>query len=155
MSIRLQSGKMGELAAERFFSNHRWHMTRTQPPVTILGIVTPAMVAVIKRFIPRLAAFGHMVIARMGKGGVADYTGYAINKHYADVGDHIIPVYVACEVKEAHGDSMPASRLDKDQRDFLAGLPAGSAWVGIFWTDCQKFSMHEFVEKGSYQRPSP
>ena len=140
--MRLQSGRCGELSAERWFLSNGWHMVRTQPPITILGMVSPPMVSALKRFIPRLAAFGHMVIARMGKGGCADYTGYLMSTSR----------YIACEVKEASGDSMPASKLDKDQRASMAGLPIGCAWVGIFWVDVQKFEIFPFIEKGSYKR---
>ncbi len=149
----LQSGQVGEVMAEQWFANHGWRMVRTQPPVTILGIITPAIVAVLRRFIPRLVAFGHMVIARMGKGGVADYSGFVKHTVCANLAEpYEIALYRACEVKEAAGDSMEASRLDKDQRAFMAGLPAGCAFVGIFWKDVQKFSMHPFIERGSYRR---
>ena len=145
MNMRLQSGKMGELAAERWFADNQWHMVRTQPPVTILGMITPPMVSVLKRFIPRLAAFGHMVIARMGRGGVPDYMGHTVSASG-------YPLYRCCEVKEATGDTMPASRLASDQREFMKRLPVGCAFVGIFWLDTMKFSMYEFIEKGSYKR---
>lgn len=159
---RLQNGQVGEIAAERYFANNGWKMIRSQPPVTILCMVTPPMIALLKRFSPRLAAFGHMVIARMGKGGVPDYTGFedvflkrwddTLRQWVKDNSGASIPVYRACEVKEASGDSMPASRLDKEQRDFMAALPAGSAWVGVFFNDTQKFEMFPFIEKGSYKR---
>lgn len=149
--MRLKPGEIGERQAEQWFLNNGWHMTRTQPPVTILGIVTPSMIAVIKRFIPRLAAFGYMVIARMGKGGVADYTGYEVEEQSQTYGPQ--PVYRACEVKEASGNSMPCSRLDKAQREFMDLLPEGCAWVGVFWADTGKFTMHPYQSKGSYKRP--
>lgn len=145
-SRRLQNGQAGEMAAQNWFINNGWEMIRTQPPVTILGMITPPLVAVLRQFIPRLAYFGHMVIARMGKGGAPDYTGFA---NFAPG----FPIYRAVEVKEAAGDSMPASRLDKAQRDFMAALPGQCAWVGILWVDTGKFTMHEFREKGSYKRP--
>lgn len=161
--MKLQSGQVGERMAEQWFTNNGWHMTRTQPPITILGMVTPPMVAILKKFSPRLAAFGHMVIARLGKGGVPDYTGYedvflkrwddTLRQWVKENSGAPISVYRACEVKEASGDSMPASRLDKPQRDFMARLPEGSAWVGVFWQETQKFSMYPFVERGSYKRP--
>ena len=156
---RLQSGQVGERMAEQWFANNGWHMVRTQPPVTILGMLTPAMVGILKRVIPRLAHFGHMVIARLGKGGVPDYTGYFYPAYFDDRSkswvhyDKIAPIYRACEVKEAAGDTMPASRLDKDQRDYMRKLPKGCAWTGIFWTDTGQLTMHEFIEKGAYKRP--
>ena len=143
----MQNGQVGERMAEQWFLNHGWKMFRTQPPVTILGMLTLPMVRILKPFIPRLAAFGHMVIARMGKGGIPDFTGFAFKEGLSEA--H----YRAVEVKEASGDSMPASRLDKAQRSFMSYLPGGCAWVGIFWRDTGKFTMHEFLEKGSYKRP--
>jgi hypothetical protein len=142
---RLQSGQVGERMAEMYFVNNGWIMTRTQPSITILGMISPAMAYALKRFIPRLATFGHMVIGRMGQGGVPDYTGYQMRR--------LTQFYLACEVKECAGDSMPASRVSKEQRAFLSALPMGSAHVGIFWTDSGKFSMHPFLEKGSYKNP--
>lgn len=158
---RLQAGQLGERMAEAWFLNNGWHMVRTQPPVTILHMLTPAAVGALRRFIPRLAAFGHMVIARLGRGGAADYTGYkdvgimrndGHGNEWKDT-ENTIPLYRACEVKEAAGDSMPASRLDKAQRAFLAALPAGCAHVGIFWKETGKFTMHLFIPKGAYKRP--
>lgn len=155
-NMRLQSGQVGERMAEQWFLNNGWHMVRTQPPVTILGMITAPMITVLKRFIPRLAAFGYMVIARLGKGGVPDYTGYIRNgvphMHVDQETFTWRPLYVACEIKESSGDSMPASRLDIEQRRFMAALPGGSAWVGVFWTDTQTFTIHPFVEKGSYKK---
>jgi len=142
--MRLKSGQAGELAAEQWFRVNEWHMVRTQPETTILGMVTPAMVGSLKRFIPCLSAFGHMVICRMGKGGISDYTGFEGNLQ--------IPAYRAVEVKEATGDTMPCSRLDKDQRAFLSSLPTNCAWVGILWVETGKFTMHRYQERGSYKR---
>lgn len=135
----IQRGGHGEMAAEIWFRKNKWNMVRTQPPVTILGMVKPNMVMALKRFIPRLAAFGHMVIARLGKGGVPDYTGC------------YLAFYRACEVKEAKGDTMPASRLDKAQRDFMSALPVGCSWVGILWDD-GTFEMFPYVSQGSYKK---
>ena len=84
-----------------------------------------------------------------------DYTGYMHRCIYEHDGDKLsihAACYVACEVKEASGNSMPASRLDKEQRAFMAKLPVGCSWVGIFWTETQKFTIHPFVEKGSYKQ---
>lgn len=143
---RLQSGQVGEKMAEQYFHNHGWHMTRSQPPITILGMISPGMVSALKRFIPRLGAYGHMVIGRMGKGGVPDYLGF-------DPGSSPgYPEFRACEVKCASGDSMPASRVSKEQRAFLGALPSQCAYVGIFWQDTQKFTMHKFISTGSYKK---
>jgi hypothetical protein len=141
--------------AEQWFLNNGWSMVRTQPAVTILGMVTPSLVAVLRRFIPRLSYFGHMVIARLGKGGAPDYTGYQYfsKHHFSMVAPEWRPAseYRACEVKEASGNSMPASRLDVSQRAFLSALPVGCAFVGIFWLDHSKFTVHKFIEKGAYR----
>lgn len=132
--MRLKRGEIGERAAEQWFLNNGWHMVRTQPAIQILG-VAPG-----KRY-------GQVFTVRMvGRGGVPDYTGYK----YKACLDNI--VYYACEVKEAAGDSMPCSRLDKAQREFMDKLPYGSAWVGILWTDTGKFTMHPYQAKGSYKR---
>jgi hypothetical protein len=140
----MKSGEAGEKAFEYWAKLHGWHMSRSQPPCKILAIMNPAMIASIKRFSPRLAAFGHMVIARLGKGGIADFTGYQ---------DCPGPNYRAVEVKEVAGDTMPASRLDKAQREFLGSLPDNSAYVGILWQD-GLFEVHPFIEKGSYKKGS-
>jgi len=141
--MRHQSGQAGEKAAEFYFKKNGWHMVRTQPPITILGLVTKPMVATLRRFIPRLAYFGHMVIARMGSGGVPDYTGYVM------VGNR--PTYIAVEVKECNKDTMPASRLSVRQREFLSKLPVGAAFVGILWGD-GTFDVYPFIGRGSYKK---
>lgn len=131
--MRLQSGKAGEMAAERYFLNNGWKMIRTQPEIQILGVAPGRR-------------FGTVFTCRMiGRGGTPDYMGYDANSQKHE--------YRACEVKECTGASMPASRLDREQRAFLSALPANTAWVGILWTDTQKFSIHPFIKKGSYKRP--
>lgn len=72
-------------------------------------------------------------------GGIADFTGYNSSGFY-----------IACEVKEASGDSMPCSRIDKAQRDWLASLPVYTAYVRIYWKDKDKFTIHQFKCSGSY-----
>lgn len=137
----LRSGEVGERAAEQWFLNHGWHMVRTQPAIQILGVAPGRR-------------FGTVFTVRMvGRGGVPDYTGYVVSP---TVGIYVVtaPIYRACEIKEASGDTMPCSRLDKEQRDFMDGLPAGCAWVGILWTETGKFSMHAYKSKGSYQKPA-
>lgn len=147
---RLQSGQIGERMAEAWFLNNGWHMTRSQPAIQILGS-KPG-----KRF-------GRIFTVRMiGRGGVPDYTGFVDDyptrwndetKEWEVLHNEFpMPLYRACEVKEAVGDSMPCSRLDKEQRDFLAALPKGCAWTGVFWVDTQKFEMYPFVKKGSYKK---
>jgi hypothetical protein len=140
---RLQSGQRGEKSAESWFLANGWFMVRTQPPITILGMVTRPILSATRRVFPRMALFGHMVIARLGKGGVPDYTGYFFEKG--------VPVYVAMEVKEANDSTMPASRLDKAQREFMRLLPKGCAFVGILW-ESEAFEVFPFIEKGSYKQ---
>ena len=103
-------GKAGEKALEYLFNKLNWIMFRTQPETKTVWYK------------------GKPKIVNSGRGGIADYTGY---KNQLSG----IPVYIACEVKEANGTSMPASRLKPAQRKWLAVLPEGSAYVGIFWMD--------------------
>jgi hypothetical protein len=140
MANRLQRGQVGEMAAQYWFKKHDWKMIRTQPATTIIGILQPHMVVMLSRFIPRLSYFGHMVIARMGKGGAPDFTGYCGQSMK----------YKACEVKEVTGDTMPASRLDKAQRAFMDQLPEGSAFVGVLWRT-GLFEVFPYKSKGSYK----
>src|SRR5512139_2417461 len=135
----LKSGEIGERQAEQWFLNNGWNMVRTQPAMQILD-AAPG-----KRY-------GIIFTCRMvGRGGVPDYTGYeyvqAVPGLQTMEGEGAL--YRAVEVKEASGDTMPCSRLDKAQRAFMAALPAGCAWVGIYWTDTAKFTMHEYKRKGS------
>ena len=139
------TGKTGERAAELQFPTYGWEMQRTQPPMTPIKVLTQGMMWSLKRSFPksfgRVAAWGHIIIARMGKRGIADYTGW--DRHDR---------YVACEVKEADGTSMPCSRVSKEQRQFLARVPAGAAWVGVYWRDNGTFRVYPYQEKGSYKR---
>jgi hypothetical protein len=82
--------------------------------------------------------------------GIPDYTGYKITYHS---GDYQTPTYCAVEVKEAHGDSMPASRLKKEQRDWLKNINSASSFVGIFWVDLpSSFELFEFKYQGKYKK---
>ena len=118
-------GVSGEKMAEWFFNVNDWRMFRTQPETKTVYIKKKP------------------TVIHCGSGGIADYTGYKM------VDDR--PLYVACEVKEAKGDSMPCSRLGKKQRDWLLLLPNGCAFVGVFWIDFCDFCMYHFKEKGSYK----
>lgn len=139
----MPSGKLGETAAAIFFRIHGWTMFRTQPETTIIKTLSPNILKNLARtwpsFFGRIAFWGYLVLARMRRGGIADFTGYDKDGKY-----------VACEVKEAQGDSMPCSRLEKDQKKWLWALPGGSAWVGIYWLSHGRFTLHEFKLKGSY-----
>ena len=125
MSRRPQSnGSAGEYAASLWFKRHGWVMFRTQPATRVVW----------KGKVP--------VVINVGTGGIADYTGYYGVWPYP---------YRACEGKEAHGDSMPASTLDVKQRAWMDALPAGCAWVCVLW-DTGVCEGYEYVRTGSYKR---
>lgn len=136
---RLRSGQIGEIQAEQWFLNNGWHMTRTQPAIAILGSKPGKH-------------YGRLFTVRMvGRGGVPDYTGYHVLGGASVIEESGIAEYRAVEVKECADESMPASRLDKAQREFMKSLPGGCAFVGIFWIKTQIFTMHQFIDKGSYR----
>ena len=125
MSKRKSSdGTAGETAALYHFRLINWTMIRSQPEA---------------RIIKALGKGKYIVVFK--NGGIADYIGYN------DYGQ-----YRACEVKEATGNSMPASRLDINQRFWMAAQRKGSAFVGIYWTDAGEFELFRFKEKGSYKK---
>ena len=103
-------------------------MFRTQPEV---------------RYLPR----GKVVT--VGTGGIADYTGYSPEEWGRPLD---VPVYTACEVKEARGDSMPCSRLSRKQRAWMSSLPPGCAYVAILWVDYGTMDVLEYKPSGSYKR---
>lgn len=140
---RLQSGQQGEIAAERWFLNNGWQMFRTQPAINILGSKPGAR-------------YGRIfTVCMVGRGGVPDYTGYLYDypdSKFSPIEAGYGALYRAVEVKESAGSTMPASRLDKAQREFMAKLPGRCAWVGVWWVDHQQFEMFPFKAKGSYKR---
>lgn len=117
------SGATGELAATYAFRQRGWTMFRSQPEVNII----------------RSLGKGKFVV-NFRRGGIADFTGYSRNHQY-----------IACEVKECTGNSMPASRLHKEQRDWMSCLKPGMAWVAIYWVNHTKVTIHPFIPKGSYK----
>lgn len=119
--------------AERWFAENDWSMVRTQPAIRILGSKPGSR-------------YGRIfTVCMVGKGGSPDYTGYMY-------GLHGVAEYRACEVKEvSSGNSMPASRLSREQRDFMGHLPEGCAWVGVWWVDYQRFEMYKFKARGAYR----
>lgn len=121
---RHSDGRAGELAARLYFNKMNWVMQRTQPEARII----------------RALGKGQFVVV-FSRGGVADFTGFNNDGEY-----------VACEVKEASGDSMQCSVLDRDQRMWMASIPACCAWVGIYWTDHGEFRVYPFKNEGSYKR---
>ena len=80
--------------------------------------------------------------------GCPDYIGHYRHEH---VDGDVFYRAVYCEVKECNTDSMPASRLSKPQREFMAALPTDAAYVGILWHD-GIFEVFPFVAKGSYKQ---
>lgn len=121
----VSKGNAGEQAAEIWFTVRGWRMIRTQPETRV-----------IKRN-------GRPVVIQCGNGGVADYTGYTTV-------DSPVPHYIACEVKTAIGNTMPASRLTKRQRDWMLSIPAQCRYVLIVWpNECEVF---RFIDRGSYKR---
>ena len=130
----MNNGTVGEQVAEAWFRRNGWVMERHQPPTRVVYVR------------------GRPTVIHEKSDGVADYTGY--DYYPCGCGD-VYPVYRACEVKEATGLSMPASRLTKEQRAWMASRPLGTAFVAVVWMDgnpaCEVFP---FVGKGSYKRAS-
>lgn len=128
------TGEAAELAAEFWFQTHGWTMHRTQPATR------------------RVWLGGKPVIVPDGKKsvGIFDFTGFCpITVSLAGL-SYAFHEFRAVEVKEAAGGSMVASRLSRDQRAWGAGLPAGTAFVLILWTDRRLLTLHPFKPKGSY-----
>jgi hypothetical protein len=121
-AVRQSDGSAGETAARFWFMTRGWKMTRNQPEVRVL----------------RHLGDGQFVV-HFHKGGVADFTGQDEKGYFR-----------ACEVKEADGDRMAASVLDKDQRRYLQSLKPGQGWVGILWRTRNCFRIHAFKPSGSY-----
>jgi hypothetical protein len=154
---RVKSGEAGEQAALWFFQRAGWRMFRTQPPVRILAFLggdSPlgrAVMAVVRKYLPSLVSYGPLVLGRLDKGGIADFTGYQDDQINWGIGPQYLPRYCACEVKEWHKTSpMPASKLSPEQRAFMSALPPGSAWVGILWPN-GAFKVYPFTAEGSYK----
>jgi hypothetical protein len=132
MSSRPYSqGSVGEQLAEQWFRENGWIMVRTQPETRVVYLNKPT------------------VINCRGGGGVADYTGYEC----VQIGPTKYPLYRAVEVKEVRGNTMPASRLEKDQRDWMAKIDPRCAFVGICWADNPiAFELFKFIPKGSFKK---
>lgn len=139
--MKLKPGDLGEEAAKVWFRTHGWSMERTQPEAVIQGRLTWAAICTLKQ-IPlfrKLWNAKNLYVVALKKGGVSDFTG------------HKDGLYRAVEVKEATGDTCPCSRLDSEQRRFMDALPAGCAYVYVFWMDRRKGQMFEYKPKGSYK----
>jgi hypothetical protein len=130
------NGTFGEQRAEWWFSANDWTMFRTQPATRVVFVNSKP------------------TTINYGTGGIADYTGYVrVTRKFAGLTEDKYCYdyrYVAVEVKEFSGDSMPASRLDKRQRDWMAKLPGGCAWVMGVRPDGKCF-VWEFKSRGSYK----
>lgn len=130
MKRKQSSGEAGERAAELWFRVNGWHMTRTQPETRTVW------------------AKGRPVVVNCGSGGVADYTGYRLRPIDK------APIYAACEVKEASADTMPCSRLTKEQRDWMESIPDMCRFVGILWPDGTFSVLPYKAGRGAYVKPS-
>ncbi len=132
MSKQQSNGTLGEQLAELWFRQHGWVMFRTQPPTKVVYVK------------------GKPTVINCDNGGIADYTGYVVHTRWTNI---VAPYYIAVEVKEAHGKSMPASRLNRKQRDWMTALPEGCAYVAVVWVDgnpwCEVFP---FVARGPYRQ---
>ena len=128
----ISDGKTGEFLFERWAKDHGWIMERHQPPTKVVR------------------RNGKVFTIQCKSTGIADYTGY--ERVY--FGPQEFPMYRAAEVKEAFGYSMDCSRLDKDQRDWMAAIPWVSAYVAIAWMDGGNPHMEIFryQREGSYKR---
>jgi len=125
-TIKKQSnGTTGEQAAEWYFKSNGLAMFRHQPRSKVIKINNK------------------LTVVYERSDGISDYTGY-ISRNSK---------FIACEVKEAKGNTMPCSRLDKHQRDWMNSLPEGSAYVGVCWVDHPvTFQMFPYKMRGSYKR---
>ena len=129
--MRHSNGTAGETAAQYWFTVHGWRMHRHQPATKVIG-----------------RGAGKRII-NCDTGGIADYTGHeAIELHDG----RTLPLFRACEVKEAKGDRMPCSRLGRKQRAYMDSLPNGCAWVGVLWVDHSTFEMFHYQQTGSYTK---
>jgi len=117
----MSAGEAGERAAEYTFRILGWKMDRHQPAYKIFGMPRP----------------GRFLVAILGK-GCADYTGEDRDGRF-----------VACEVKEAKGKSMPCSRLGKKQREYMESH--SQAYVLILWTATGKVGLYKYRRTGSYK----
>lgn len=125
MSRTTSNGSIGENLVRHWFNRHGWRMHRHQPPTRVVTVR------------------GKPVIVPCESDGVFDYSGYQMSTAQ----------YRAVEVKEAHGDSMEASRLTKQQRNWGAQLPSGCAWVAVCWMDGSLgIEVFPFVTRGAYKR---
>jgi len=123
----VRKGAAGERALEYWARLHGWTLFRTQPATKCIGFDR---------------RYKRPIVIYSEDGGISDYTGY--------VGANP-PHYVAVECKCHDGDTMPASVLTMQQRQWMGSLPKGCAFVFVVWQSGTP-EMYEFIEKGSYKR---
>lgn len=116
------NGKAGETLAQYLFNTLGWRMDRSQPPFTITKVHADGKVT-----------------GYFSKGGIADF-----------VGEDKDSKYIACEVKEASGNTCPCSRLSPSQRDWMNTV-RGQRYVAVYWLDHGLIERFEYKEKGSYK----
>jgi hypothetical protein len=127
------NGTTGEQMAKLWFKSNGWTMFRHQPPTKTIH------------------SKGKVFVVQCKSDGVADYTGYL----FINMINGSLACYRACEVKEAKGNSMPASRLSIEQRDWMNALPKYCAFVGVCWMDNpMTFEIFNFVYSGGYKKGS-
>lgn len=132
MSKYQSNGTFGEQLAVLWFREHGWKMARTQPETKTAYVEGKPI-----------------VIHCKNKDGVPDFTGY----EYVAIGTDTYPLYRACEIKECNEDTMAASRLKKNQRDWMEKIDFRCAFVGIAWANLPiTFEIFRFTYKGLYKR---
>ncbi|MCL4473570.1 MAG: hypothetical protein M1455_06475 [Actinobacteria bacterium] len=106
-------------------------MHKTPPPFKVMG------------------NFGKYLYGFFRSKGAPDFQGYVMSNQG-------LPIHHAVEVKEADGDTFPASGLKPEQRRRLEDLEAdapGHALVGIYWRDFGTFELFRYRSgRGSYIR---
>jgi len=131
---RNSNGKPGEQLALVWFAQHNWRMFRSQPPTRNIMIK------------------GRFSTILCKSDGIPDYMGYEL----VQIGSQLIPVFRAVEVKEAHGDTMPCSRLGSltdptSQNSWMSGIDHRCCFIAIYWIDCRCLNVYKWKVKGSYK----
>ena len=122
--VNRATGEAGERVFEMICAVLGWQMDRVQPPTK------------------RVYRGRQLItVCLPGHDGVWDYTGYD------DAG-----LWLACEVKTAHGDTMPCSRVERDQRRWASHKPLSRLFVAILWLDTGRMEVFPYADAGSYRR---
>jgi hypothetical protein len=137
-----KSGTTGEKYAELLFRSMGWVMERHQPATRVIPIK------------------GKPVAIPCKSTGVPDYTGYEL----CQVHEYQLPLYRACEVKEAYGDTLPCSRLGESAPPLDARKGASQNWwfsqidqqcafVCVVWMSGElDAELFKWKPSGSYKR---